>query len=173
MADERTTERIEAFLDGPSRARRARRRPVRSDGLQRPRPVVPLDTRTDWERALRHEDARIARYARPASVLIVDVALAPAGGEDRFAGRIGAAIRAEARETDRVARVGPARFHLLLPETDEGEASTLADRICRATRDALPGPPGRAVTVRAAVSSSADGGSLVDALGHAERRLEH
>ena len=168
---ERTDERIEAFLDGPVRARRSRRRPARPDGVQRPRPVVPLDTRPDWERALRHEDARVARYGRPASVLIVDVVMQPAGGEDRFAGRIGTAIRAQARETDRVARVGPARFHILLPETEEAEAAALAERICRACREILPVPPGPAASVRASAASPTDGGTLVDALRAAQVRL--
>lgn len=121
---------------------------------------------------MRLEDARVARYGRPACLLIVDVALQPRGSEDRFAGRVGAAIRAQARETDRVARVGPARFHLLLPETDEREAASLADRICRAAREVLPVPPGQVATVRALVASPIDGGTLADALRQAGSRLE-
>lgn len=113
----------------------------------------------------------MARYGRPASVLIVDVVMQPAGGEDRFAGRIGAAIRAQARETDRVARVGPARFHVLLPETDEPEASALAERVCRACREILPVPPGPMASVRTSVASPADGGTLTDALRAAQARL--
>jgi hypothetical protein len=172
LENERTTERIEAFLDGPAKPRRPRRRTTRPEGVQRPRAVVPLDTRTDWERAVRHEDARVARYGRHASVLIVDVVVTPAGGEDRFAGRLGTAIRAQARETDRVARVGPARFHLLLPETDEAEAASLAERICRACREVLPVPPGPTATIRTASGSARDGETLADALRAAGARLD-
>jgi GGDEF domain-containing protein len=120
---------------------------------------------------LRHEDARVARYGRPASVLIVDVTMTPPGGEDRWAGRLGAAIRAQARDTDRVARVGPATFHVLLPETDDREASALADRICRACRDVLPMPPGPVADVRTSAASPTGGGTLADALRLAQARL--
>lgn len=171
LENERTTERIEAFIDGPTRTRRNRRRPVRPDGVQRPRPVVPLDTRTDWERALRHEDARVARYGRPASVLIVDIAISPSGAEDRYAGRMGAAIRAHVRETDRVARVGAMRFHVLLPETDEAEAAMLADRIRAACRDVVAGPPGFEVDVRTSAASPTGGGTLGEAVLRAGDRL--
>ena len=88
----------------PGRAAPAAGTSVRT-ACVRPRTIVPLDTRTDWDRAVRHEDARVARYGRPASVLVVDVAMAANGGEDRFVARLGSAIRTQVRETDRVARV--------------------------------------------------------------------
>ena len=172
LDNERTTETIEAFLEGPAKPRRPRRRPARPTGVQRPRAIIPLDTRTDWERALRLEDARVARYGRPASILVVDVVIAPAGAEDRYAGRLGTVIRAQARETDRVARVASARFHLLLPETDEPEASALAERICRACRDVLPVPPGPTASIRTVVASARDGSTLADALRSAGARLD-
>jgi hypothetical protein len=169
-ASDRTDEHIEAFLDGPTRARRTRRRHLRPEGVLRPRSVLPLDTRTDWERAVRQEDARVARYGRPASVLVVEITLPANGAEDRLVARVGSAIRAQARETDRVARVGPMRFHVLLPETDEPEATALAERVARACRDALP--PGLApdATVRAAAASPTGGGTLTDALNVATAR---
>ena len=122
--DERAGERIEAFLEGPPvRARRTRRsRHLRSEGLRPVRRVVPMDTRTDWDIALRHEDARVARYGRPAAILAVRLRMLTAGAVDHYAARIGGAIRHQARETDRVTRFGPDRFHVLLPETLEAEA---------------------------------------------------
>lgn len=131
-----------------------------------------MDTRTDWDRAMQHEDARVARYGRPASVVVIDVAIGLGGGEDRHIGRIGFAIRAQARETDRVARVGPTRFHLLLPETDEREATALAERVARACRDVLPARPDMGSQVRAAVASPSGGGTLADALRLAQARLQ-
>jgi hypothetical protein len=170
-ASDRTDEHIEAFLDGPTRARRTRRRHLRPEGVLRPRSVLPLDTRTDWERAVRQEDARVARYGRPASVIVVDVTLPANGAEERHIARIGSAIRAQARETDRVARVGPMRFHVLLPETDEPEATALAERIARACRETLPAATQPDSAVRAAAASPAGGGTLVDALKAASARL--
>lgn len=171
IASDRTDEHIEAFLDGPARSRRTRRRHFRPEGHLRPRPVLTLDTRADWERAMRQEDARVARYGRPASVVVVEVTLPANGAEERHVARIGAAIRAHARETDRVARIGPTRFHVLLPETDEPEATALAERIARACRDALPAAVPEA-SVRAAAASPAGGGTLEDALKRATARLQ-
>jgi len=131
-----------------------------------------MDPRTDWERALRHEDARVARYGRPASVIVFDVQVAASSTDDRHIGRVGAVIRAQARETDRVARVGPTRFQLLLPETDEREAAALAERITRACRDVLSTGSDPTSGIRAAVASPLGGGSLTDALRLARTRLD-
>lgn len=171
LHDERTNERIEAFIDGPRRERRARPRHLRSGALQRPRKVIPLDTRTDWDVALRHEDARVARYGRPASILVLDVRPAQAGLEDRLAARVGTVIREHARETDRVARVGPTRFHVLLPETSETEAAVLAERVrstCATWGSAGPGLP---LVIRAATGTPREGGTLHEALRAAQARL--
>lgn len=173
---ERTTERIEAFLEGPARRPRSRRRQGRPEGVLQPRPILPLDTRTDWERALRHEDLRFSRYARPASVVVVDVALDADGDLEAQVRRVGASIRAACRETDRVARVSPTRFHVLLPETDEREATALADRIAGACREVLSAsgvsPAGQAAVVRSAAASPVRGGSLAEALRLARSRLD-
>ncbi len=171
-ASDRTDEHIEAFLDGPTRARRTRRRHLRPEGVLRPRSVLPLDTRTDWERAVRQEDARVARYGRPASVIVVEITLPTNGAEERHIARAGSAIRAQARETDRVARVGPMRFHVLLPETDEPEATALAERIARACREALPASIQPETAVRATAASPAGGGTLLDALKLASARIQ-
>ncbi len=169
--DERTSERIEAFLDGPVRERRSRPRHLRAEALRRPRRTVPLDTRTDWEAALRHEDARLARYGRPASVLIVDLRPAEAGMEDRLAARVAVTIRDHARETDRIARVSPTRFHVLLPETSEPEADVLAERVqatCRSWGSVGPGLP---LQVTTAAATPVGGGTLAEALHAAQTRL--
>ena len=169
--DERTSERIEAFLEGPVRERRSRPRSVRPEPIRRPRRIVPLDTRPDWEAALRHEDARVARYGRPASVLVIDIAVADPAAEDRIAARVGAVIREHARETDRVTRVSRTRFQLLLPETAQAEASGLADRVrrsCEAWGTHGPGLPGGIAAVAAAPSR---GGTLADALQSALAEL--
>ena len=121
---------------------------------------------------MRHEDARVARYGRPASVLLVDLATSPAVGEDRHVRKVGAAIRAQLRETDRLARVSPTRFHALLPETDEREATALAERVARACREVVSPATDAERVVRTAVASPVGGGSLTDALRLAGARLE-
>lgn len=122
-----------------------------------------LDTRTDWDDALHHEDARVARYGRPASVLVVALGLSVGPLAERAVPSIGNAIRAAARETDRVARVGPGRFHLLLPETEEAEANAVADRI-RAACGETP--------IHLACASPSRGQSLIDALALAIARVD-
>ena len=141
--DERVSERIEAFLEGPSRARRRPRPAGTTQPARVPRRPIPLDTRPDWDAALRLEDARAARYGRPCAVLVVEIRDVAAGAVDRVATALGSVIRHEARETDRVTRVSPIRFHVLLPETGGADVDVLAGRI----RDALirqvggPRPP--------------------------------
>ncbi len=170
--DERVGERIEAFLEGPTtRAARVRSR-TRSDTLRAVRRALPMDTRADWDLALRHEDARVSRYGRPASVLVVRLRMPATGAEDRYAARVGSALREHARETDRVTRASADRFHVLLPETIEADAEALADRIRDACATVLPGQPGVDLEILAAAASPARGQTLHDALREAQRRLE-
>jgi hypothetical protein len=131
-----------------------------------------MDTRTDWDIALRHEDARVARYGLPAAVLTVRLRMTSSGAVDQYALRIGGAIRHQARETDRVTRVGPDRFHVLLPETLEAEATVLADRVRMACVALVPGGPGADVEILVAAASTSAGGTLLDALRAVQARTE-
>jgi hypothetical protein len=163
--DERVGEHIEAFLDGPEvRARKRRRTRAHRPELRSIRRPVAMDTRTDWDAALRHEDARVARYGRPAAVLVVRIRLPVPGGGDRYAGRVGLLLRELARETDRVARASQDRFHVLLPETTAAQAEALADRIRSACARLVPGLPGGEIEVLASASAAARGRTLHDAL---------
>lgn len=134
---------------------------------------MPLDTRTDWEAALLHEDARLARYGRVASVLVVDLRLTIPGGEDRLAAEVGAVIREHARETDRVARVSLTRFHVLLPETLEPEAVALAERVRQTCAGSVATSQEAGLTIATSVASPARGATLVDALRQAQERIAH
>jgi hypothetical protein len=166
--DERVGEVIEAFLDGPPpRARRTARPRTRPDGLRAIRRPIPLDTRPDWDIALRHEDARMARYGRPASVLVIRLGMT-SGSIDRLAGRIGEIVREHARDTDRVTRAAADRFHVLLPETEDTEAETLVDRIRAACADRLAGRLGPELRIVGAASSPGHGETLHDALRAAQ-----
>ena len=163
--DERVGEVIEAFLDGPPVSARPAPRPPRPRGLIRSvRKPIPLDTRLDWDAALRHEDARMARYARPASVLVVRVEVARPTSLDRIGARVGDIVREHARETDRVTRATADRFHLMLPETHQAEAEVLADRIRADCLERVTGPAGIALEVVVVPASPGHGETLRDAL---------
>lgn len=163
--DERVGEVIEAFLDGPPERPRKEARPrPRRGGLRAVGNLVPMDTRPDWDAALRHEEGRLARYGRPAAVLVIRLRTNVPGAEDRYAGRVGAVVRGQARETDRVTRAAPDRFHVLLPETDETEAEILAERVRDACATQIPGRFGKNLEILAGAVSPGSGQTLHDAL---------
>jgi diguanylate cyclase (GGDEF)-like protein len=92
-----------------------------------------------WARVVADEDARIRRYRRAATIVMIEL-----DGLDRLTARLGDAagerlipavadtIRRLARETDVVARLGDGRFAVLLPETDEIQAINYVERVRRA-----------------------------------------
>jgi diguanylate cyclase (GGDEF)-like protein len=99
-------------------------------------PQTGLDAPATWQRWLREEDARVRRYRRPATVVLVELdglerlveRLGPTAA-DRLVPPVAAAMRRQARECDRVARLGPARFGAVLPETDEVQAINYVERV--------------------------------------------
>ena len=102
-------------------------------------PATGLDNRLAWDRAVYMENERKRRYGRPVSVVIAELygldALAERVGHeaaDRLVPAIAEALRRYGRTTDRVARVGHARFHVLLPETDEVRAINYVERVRQA-----------------------------------------
>jgi hypothetical protein len=172
LHDDRLGEVIEAFLDGPpERARRVTKTRRLRDRLRPMGRPVPMDTRPDWDLALRLEDARLARYGRPASVLVIRLRPRVPGTVDRYAGRFGALIREHARETDRVTRAAADRFHVLLPETDQPEAHILGERIRDASRGLGSGRPSAGLEILTAAVSPGSGETLSDALRIAQEAI--
>lgn len=161
--DAGVSERIEAFIDGRPPVRRTKRRQPKPEAARQATRPKKLDTRTDWDDALHHEDARVARYGRPASVLVIAIEGAPGPMAERAAPAVGSAIRRAARETDRVARTGPGRFHVLLPETEEAEATAVAERIRSACGE---------TKLHVASASPTRGQTLIDALALAVARID-
>jgi hypothetical protein len=167
-AGERTDEHIEAFLDGPVAITR---RPPADRPIREPRPFE-LDTRPDWAAAVRREAARHARYGRPASILVIEVADCPTDvAVDRVAHGLADIIRSGARETDRAVRIATLSFRLLLPETGGRAARTAAERIEGAFR-ARWGGTASAPDLHIEIATAPRIGSLEEALAEAERRLE-
>jgi diguanylate cyclase (GGDEF)-like protein len=102
-------------------------------------PATGLDNRLAWDRAVRLENDRKRRYGRPVSVVVAELygleALAERVGRDaadRLVPAIAEALRRYGRAPDRVARVGHARFHVLMPETDEVRAINYVERVRQA-----------------------------------------
>ena len=94
------------------------------------------NARLDWEVRLRDEEARLSRYRRPISVVLVEVdgmerlvqRLGPDAAE-RLVPPVGQTLTRQARGADHVARIGLSRFAVLLPETDEIQAINYVERI--------------------------------------------
>ncbi len=140
LHDERAGDVIEAFLDG-RHARRGRPNPKEEGHHEAPTPLAGLVTRVDWTEALKREAARSRRYRRPASVLVL--AARPSIGTtgvgqppdsvaewmNRVATPIAHVLRRGIRSSDLATRTGEARFQLLLPESTELAAATLAERL--------------------------------------------
>ena len=94
----------------------------------------------DWNRLVADEDLRHARYRRSATVVVIEL-----DGFDRLMGALGQlatdrvvlavadTIRRHARKADHVARLGPSRFGVLLPETDEVAAINYVERVRQAS----------------------------------------
>jgi diguanylate cyclase (GGDEF)-like protein len=94
-------------------------------------PASELQTAAYFERRLGEELRRSARYGRPFSVLNVEMVGADAclsrygqAGLSEVLRSLGAVLRSECRQTDVLARVGPARLAILCPELRVEEEQT-------------------------------------------------
>jgi diguanylate cyclase (GGDEF)-like protein len=148
-----------------------------------PRQPAPDPTRPaasgslDWETRIREEDARLTRYRRPVSVVLVELE-----GMDRLVERlgldaaerivppVGQTLARQARAADHVTRISTSRFAVLLPETDEIQAINYVERV-RAECDRWLAAG--AVSMRLAIgwASPAPGSDLRTATRIAEDRL--
>jgi diguanylate cyclase (GGDEF)-like protein len=113
--------------------------------LAEPDPVSNIDEMTGlldqagFMRLVLAEELRIQRYHRPATIVLFEL-----DGLDRLVERLGPdaadrvvpaladTIRRLARKPDRVARLAPGRFAVLLSETDEIAAINYVERVRRA-----------------------------------------
>lgn len=167
LPDARVHRVVEGLLSTPPE-------PVHPDrGKPRDQPGDPLAAlipRVDWTAELAAEERRRSRYGRPVSVLVVDVG---EGREPEPLMRLTAGIlRRESRASDRVTRVGPGRFQVMLPETRETGATAYAERLRRtwtsSTPEAGTTAPAR-LTIVVATTGHAE--TLPQALERAIRQL--
>ena len=90
----------------------------------------------EWNRIIADEDARVNRYRHPATVVIIELdgfdrLVANLGREagDRILPALADTLSRNARGADHLARIGPTRFGILLPETDEVVAINYIERV--------------------------------------------
>lgn len=144
------------------------------------RPIDPLTgllNMTDWNRMVTDEDVRIGRYRRPATIVFIEI-----DGLDRLVGAVGQlaadrvlaavadTIRVHARKADHIGRLGPSRFGILQPETNEVAAINYIERVRRASDLWLESG---AIALRLAIgwASPVGDASLVDAQTQALERM--
>ena len=195
LADERTGESIEAFIEGPGvrRGRPVSRPAAESRGDDATLATAPtahrappstrpstdlrhLPGRLEWNAALDRESVRAARYNRPAAVAIVELMPERMGHSvdpwlPSLAGPIARTLRQDSRATDLVARIASSRFQLLLPETSEAGAEQMAKRLAERCRSAIE-RTGAPITVRVSVAGTGMEDSLHAALASALRSIE-
>jgi diguanylate cyclase (GGDEF)-like protein len=141
-------------------------------------PKTGTDGPRYWDRLIISETARVGRYKRPVTVVLVEIAglivIGKLWGPRVAEHTLAAAARTlskEIRTSDHIARIEPLRFGLLLTETTEIAAINFVERARAACeRDLTMGA--EVVKVAFGWASPPDGGDLADALALAARRLE-
>jgi diguanylate cyclase (GGDEF)-like protein len=137
-------------------------------------PLTGTDGPRLWDRVITSEVARVARYKRPATVVLVEVVgLEPFGrmwGADvaeRLFIQIARTLAVEIRSSDHIARIDRTRFAILLTETDEIAAINFVERAGAACEYHVRAPelvqiaigwasPAGASDLRAAIESASE-----------------
>jgi diguanylate cyclase (GGDEF)-like protein len=119
---------LESRPAGPARAT-----PVEPAAID---PETGIELAGAWARWLAAEGARVDRYGHPATIVLVEL-----GGVERLAEKLGqeaadrlippiaTTMRRHARAADNLARLGRAKFGVLLTETDEIRAINYVERV--------------------------------------------
>lgn len=125
-------------------------------------PWLGLLGRAEWERIVRHEALRQQRYGHVHAVVLAEIRgldpdVPPPALVDieRSMPACGAALLQVSRASDRIARVGPARFGILLRESDATGAGRYAARVLAACDPWLAANP---LPMRLAIGWSAPDG---------------
>ena len=140
-------------------------------------PLTGADGPHYWDRILVNEGARVRRYKRASTVVLVEVTglarLARQWGPDvaeRALVMAGRQLAREIRPSDHIARIDQVRFGILLPETSEIEAINFVERArgsCEAELEFAAGVVG----VGFGWASPPKGAGLIEASALAAERL--
>jgi diguanylate cyclase (GGDEF)-like protein len=140
-------------------------------------PLTGLLLPGEWNRIIGDEDARFKRYGHPATIVIIELdgldrlitALGREAG-DRILPAVADALSRNARGADHLARLGPGRFGILLPETGEVAAVNYVERVREACELWLEAG---AIALELAIGWASPGSetSLSDALSAAQERM--
>ena len=129
-----------------------------------------------WDRSLREESARVARFGRPVTVVIAEIPDLD-GVIDRLGRGVADLVVTETsrllvtngRAADRIAWLGDARFGILLSETEEIRAAGYVNRV-RAATDGWLESAGLSVRLSLGWASPADGADVLAAAATARQR---
>lgn len=139
--------------------------------------LAGLGGRATWDRAVREESARAARFGRPVTVVMAELPdldhLADHLGRDvadRVVVETARLLSSEGRAVDRIAWLGAARFGVLLLETEETRAPGYVDRV-RATADDWLQSAGLTIRLSLGWASPADGSDVFAATTLARQRM--
>jgi diguanylate cyclase (GGDEF)-like protein len=130
-----------------------------------------------WDRAVREEQARVARFGRPVTVVMAELPHL-----DDIARRLGHAVAdrvveetarvlvAQGRAEDRIAWLGHARFGVLLVETREAAAWDYVGRV-RAAVDEWLDTAGLSIRLSLGWAGASEGGDVMTAAAIAQELL--
>ena len=130
-----------------------------------------------WDRSLREESARVARFGRPVTVVIAEIPDLDGvadrlgrGVADRVVTETARLLATEGRAADRIAWLGDARFGILLSETEENRATGYVDRV-RVATDGWLESAGLSVRLSLGWASPTQGLDVMAAAAAAQERM--
>jgi diguanylate cyclase (GGDEF)-like protein len=130
-----------------------------------------------WDRAIREESARTARFGHPVTVVMAELrhldALADRLGRDtadRVTTETARLLVKQGRASDRLAWLGDARFGVLLLETEEVRACAYVERV-RVAADSWLESAGLSVRLSLGWASPTESGDVVAAVAAAQQRM--
>jgi diguanylate cyclase (GGDEF)-like protein len=141
-------------------------------------PLTGTDGPHYWDRLILSEAARVRRYKRSSTIVLVEIAgltrLGRLWGRDVAERTLVSAARTlsqSIRTSDHIARIEPIRFGILLTETSEIDAINSIER-ARVSCERDLRVASEAVSVAFGWASPPKNGDLADAVGVATKRLE-
>ena len=130
-----------------------------------------------WDRTLREESARVARFGRPVTVVMAEIPDLDGvidrlgrGVADRVVTETARLLVTKGRAADRIAWLGDARFGILLSETEEIRATGYIDRV-RAAADGWLESAGLSIRLSLGWASPAEGVDVMAAAAAAHQRM--